>query len=238
MNTDQPSSSSNTASAIEINKTQQTSSTGGYLFEMNLINLGYLAFRLSPFILVCFFTLQSFLNWDLKGIVYLAGLLLTAFVVVMSDSLVPTSNTSSSNECNIITLGAQRRKLPLSTVVFSYTFLYLVTLIVNTARNANTSGLDANNFQLKNLSNAMTANMPTMILFPLLLIIDSVWITSYNCFNITQLFIAFILGSLGGLIWATVIMYSNNPDLLYITGNGSDTCSRPRTNLFRCRIKG
>ena len=43
--------------------------------QVNILNIGYTAFRLSPFIVVCFFTLESFLNWNLTGIVYLFGLL-------------------------------------------------------------------------------------------------------------------------------------------------------------------
>ena len=36
-----------------------------------------------PFIIVSYFVLQSLLNWDLKGVVYLAGLLFCSVAIVM-----------------------------------------------------------------------------------------------------------------------------------------------------------
>ena len=34
---------------------------------IDITNVSYLSFRMAPFIIVCFFILQSLLNWDLKG---------------------------------------------------------------------------------------------------------------------------------------------------------------------------
>ena len=50
---------------------------------IDITNVSYLAFRMAPFIIVCYFILQSLLNWDLKGIIYLAGLLFCSVAIVL-----------------------------------------------------------------------------------------------------------------------------------------------------------
>ena len=55
--------------------------------ELNIITIIYLFFRLAPFIIVCFFSLQSIFNQDLKGFIYLVGLLIACFVSTMIGSL-------------------------------------------------------------------------------------------------------------------------------------------------------
>ena len=58
--------------------------------DINLATFVFLFLRLSPFILICFFTLSSIFNSDLRGIVYLFGLLwaiFTSFIVGNSVDL-------------------------------------------------------------------------------------------------------------------------------------------------------
>ena len=52
--------------------------------EVNLLSISYLFFRLAPFIIVCFFTLNSLFNQDLRGIIYLCGLLILIATVVLT----------------------------------------------------------------------------------------------------------------------------------------------------------
>ena len=54
--------------------------------DLNLISIIYLFFRLAPFIIVCFFTLNSVINQDLRGLMYLCGLLLLLFFVFISPN--------------------------------------------------------------------------------------------------------------------------------------------------------
>ena len=54
--------------------------------DINLVSIVYLFFRLAPFIIVCFFTLNSIINQDLRGLMYLCGLLLLVFAVFISPN--------------------------------------------------------------------------------------------------------------------------------------------------------
>ena len=51
--------------------------------EINFTTLFYLFLRLAPFVLVCFFSLLSIFNFDLKGIVYLVGVIFTMLISII-----------------------------------------------------------------------------------------------------------------------------------------------------------
>ena len=55
--------------------------------EVNLLSISYLFFRLAPFIIVCFFTMNSLFNQDLRGIVYLCGLLILISTVILTPPI-------------------------------------------------------------------------------------------------------------------------------------------------------
>ena len=71
----------------------------------------YLGFRLAPFIIVFYFVFQSFLNFEIRGVVYLAGLIGCTFAIYMSNGLLgsmfpPESfEDVTSSKCNVISLG-------------------------------------------------------------------------------------------------------------------------------------
>jgi hypothetical protein len=83
--------------------------------ELNIITLLYLFFRLAPFIIVCYFSLSSILNQDVKGLIYLIGLLIACFTTYLVGSIIPVSFTNIvdpagnvgqvNGVCNLITIG-------------------------------------------------------------------------------------------------------------------------------------
>ena len=96
--------------------------------ELNLLAFGYLFLRLAPFILVCFFTLGSIFNQDFKGIVYLAGVLLSAFFSMMVSKTFGFQRPENYPEvCNFLLLDSSNDSfnLPLGTNMLTFTFAYL-----------------------------------------------------------------------------------------------------------------
>ena len=55
--------------------------------DLNFVSIVYLFYRLAPFIIVCFFTLNSLINQDLRGLMYLCGLLLLVTAVFISSGI-------------------------------------------------------------------------------------------------------------------------------------------------------
>jgi len=59
--------------------------------DLNIINIMYMFFRLAPFIIVSYFTLQSLFNQDMKGVIFIIGLIVASFVTVVLEVFLKNS---------------------------------------------------------------------------------------------------------------------------------------------------
>jgi hypothetical protein len=204
---------------------------------LNLTNIFYTAYRLFPFILVSFFTLSSLLNQDLKGIIYLAGLLIACFLSSVvgnsdvfnvtpkkdGDVFVETTKKDGddySKICNALVLGQDSpfSRLPLSMTVFSYTFFYLIFVIAK--------------YKLAN------QNVMSIILFIVLIIADWVWNTTFQCNSHERLFAALIIGCGVGLGWGAIIDSTKQVELQYFNGiSNKNVCKVNAKQKFNCVTK-
>jgi hypothetical protein len=194
--------------------------------QIDFIKITYLFFRLSPFIIVCYFTLLSVFNQDAKGLIYLAGLLMTC-MIVSSVGEIPgikmvDANQDKSDECKVTYLGvsdeAISKTLPLSMAVLSYTYWYLFVIIGE---------------------NKMWAkNTPLLVLFPILMLADAWWQSTNGCNSIGYSAASFFLAGGLGAIWSVIISSTGLVELQIFNGiSGSEVCSRPTRSNYRCRIK-
>jgi hypothetical protein len=219
---------------------------------LNLIELPYLIFRLAPIIIVFFFIFQSFLIWDMKGVFYICGLLLTCFFVLLANSglnvVFPITVTDDiSPKCRTITLGENGEyysNIPLNLVVYSFTFFYLLIFIFNLANPNSTVGiLDTSTFTQSSINNALQQNIPVLVFFPLLILAELFWINVNSCVStdikefVIYTLSGIIIGAIGGLTWAVLITSIGVPQLQYITSGNNNVCSRPSKTLFRCKPK-
>jgi hypothetical protein len=186
--------------------------------EMNLASIFYLFFRLSPFILVCFFTLGSILNSELKGFVYLVGLCFACFVTFMINGALGENSDESNKSllCNSFSVNnIYSTKTPASLVILSYTLFYLVYPIAK--------------------HDLAIYNVPTLVLFPLLILADIWWNFSHNCFPIVNCIITFIIATGCGIAWAYFIEETKMPGLQYFNiGSNRERCTRPSKQKFKC----
>ena len=186
---------------------------------LNLISIGYICFRLAPFILVCILSLTSILYQDFKGIIYIAGLLITCVVAIILGNTFFTNLTAQGSNvvCNLITLteNGPLSNIPLSIITFTYTAAYLGYII----------------FKYKLASQ----NIPSLIIFPLLIISDIIWQMRNGCSNLLAILIATVAGMAGGVAWAAIIDSVKNTNLMYFNGiSNAQTCSRPSVQSFKC----
>lgn len=199
--------------------------------ELNIVNIIYLFFRLAPFLIVSYFTLQSIFNQDLKGLIYLIGLLVASVVTVMIGNVIPQPDKSlipsadqpqitkqQSEKCNYLTLGQGQpvSKLPLSQTVFGYTLAYLSYFI--------------------GVNNLTTQNIPTFVIFPLVILADMIWNVLNSCSTNIMLLTALIIGGLVGVMWAMIIDSTQMTNLTYFSGiSNKDVCTKPSKSLYKCR---
>lgn len=193
--------------------------------EFNIISLLYLFFRLAPFLIVSYFSLQSIFNQDLKGLIYLIGLLCASVITVLVGNMLSLKSISSTLtnpakqlKCNHLTIGANGpiSAFPLSQTVFGYTLAYLSYFI--------------------SINNLVTQNIPIFIIFPILILADMIWNTANGCSTNTYLLSALILGGIIGMLWAVIIDSMQIADLSYFSGiSNKDVCSKPSKSLYKCR---
>ena len=212
---------------------------------LNLTKIFYTAYRLFPFILVSFFTLSSLLNQDIKGIIYLAGLLIACFVSTIVGSTFPktfekiptaapapapdpdpatATATATATDfnliCNSLTLGEDGpiSKLPLSMTVYSFTFFYLVYII--------------GKYKLAN------QNIITILFFSTVILGDWYWHRLFNCNSHSSLFGAFAIGTIIGLAWSAIIASTGKVELQYFNGiSNKEVCKLRTKQKFLCRSK-
>lgn len=203
--------------------------------QPNLFSILYLSFRMAPFIIVSFFVLSAVLNQDIRGIIYLGGLLISCFIGVLIDRAVTSSAppSVSTNEeqgspeiCDVITAGEGGRltKLPLSSVIFAFTTGYFAYPIIK--------------------QKSAILNVPTLIIFPLLCILDGIWNVAYGCVvpgNTLKSVLIVLIGAIGvgfsvGIGWSAVFYAKNNPGLLYTNGiSTQDTCALSKKKMV-CKL--
>jgi hypothetical protein len=217
---------------------------------LNLIELPYLVFRLAPIIIISFFVLQSFLIWDLKGVIYISGLLLTCLITIGTSTglqrlFSDTEPLMNHTRCTTFSLGENGEyysKIPLNLVVYSFTFFYLLIFIFNLANKDPSKGiLDTTDYKQTNINVALQQNVPVLVFFPLLILAELWWLNINSCLGANNFallaLLGVLLGGIGGVIWAVMVTSMGVPSLQYIVSKREDVCSRPTKSLFRCKPK-
>lgn len=217
--------------------------------DINAGTFMYMFIRLCPFILVCFFTISSIFNNDIKGIVYLVGLLFTVGITIGISPFVPVFNGDTNNSpaaiCNTLSFGTgELSHLPISEVIIGFTFLYLLVTMTAVGR--------------KNNINLVSSNWPTVVFF-LLLIITEINVntnafhglyemiypkqeseapakTSY-CYEWLTSLIAYGIGSIAGAMWAGIIVSTDTPEFQYFNQyKNNEKCEKANKKTFKCKV--
>lgn len=186
--------------------------------EANLFTIAYLFFRLSPFIIACFFSISSIFNNDMKGLIYLVGLIFAVgLTMILGNSFKTDSFTpSDSGVCNFLSLGGYSSfsAVPLGLAILCYTFAYLVWSIAQ--------------------YNLAVTNIPTLVLFPILISSDIFWNISNNCYPILSCLVSFICASGIGILWSWIVQ-TKMPQYQYlILGSNAQMCLQPSKQTFIC----
>ncbi len=199
--------------------------------QIDVVRILYLFLRLSPFIIVCYFTLLSVFNQDLKGVIYLFGLLITcALVGAVGDWVASIQDIEPPGQpnkvCQLTYLGIENegqpaslfKFVPLGDLTLWFTFSYIITIIWG--------------------NDLWDLNITTIIFFILIIGSYSVWGYMNNCLSGIGYGFAFTGGIIMGFMWAIIIESFQIADLTLFNGlSNKEVCERPSRSRYRCRIK-
>jgi hypothetical protein len=193
---------------------------------LNLTGLSYVGFRLAPFILVSYFVISSILSSDLKGIVFLAFLLLNCFVTMILGNALPEDPASrlasSKGICQTLTLtqnGPLSKNLPLNINIFGYTFAYLATIMV-----------------IYKKDKIAERNIPTIMVFSALIVYQFIWTVFIGeCNGALYTLISFGVGAGLGVLSSWAIDRAKIFQLQYFNGlSNKEVCKRSSNQKFKC----
>jgi len=187
--------------------------------ELELRNVIYLFFRLSPIILVGYFILQSFFNSDVKGLFYLAGLIITLIITILAsrNEIFKRDNIDMPYFCKGMTFGHELLSyIPLSQTILIYTLSYIISVIVE--------------------YDTMNINVPTLTLISILIISDLMWNIKNNCSGYLNIFTSWLIAFTIGFIWTNYLL-STGHDIVFFHGVSDANVCKMNTDKFRCRLK-
>jgi hypothetical protein len=161
----------------------------------------------------------SIFNQDLKGLLYLGGLLIATIINVLFMNIFKTPKLpNEAFSCNLIDLPfLTEYNNPLqSSLVISFTALYLIMPMIYNSQ----------------------MNLPVVIsLFAIFLLDGYVKISDY-CSGFLGILMGGIIGGILGLVWYTIFHSSGNDSLLYFDELASNNviCKRPSKQTFKCSV--
>jgi hypothetical protein len=183
-------------------------------------NIIQLTSILSPFLLMFFMLMLTFLNQNIKGIIYICGVMFVSFInVILMNSIKSCIDPNSDKSmCNIIDIPIITRfnSPNMSSVFIAFTFIYLFL------------PMQFNNFY----------NIPILISLFTLFALDSFTKITYLCTNIGGVSLGVLVGLIGGSLWYSMFHFMDLDNLLYFNELSSNKvmCKRPTKQTFKCSV--
>lgn len=188
--------------------------------QFNSQNLLKTTSILSPIIVVFFIVMNSLISQDLKGIVYLAGILISSMInILLMNQIKSKYEPNPDSICSLIDIpifGTIYDSPSPSSVVIAFTAAYLITpMIFNSQMN--------------------------YILMAFLLIIfgiDGFYKMSANCTKTSGIILGGLTGIFLGLSWFILFHSTGYDSLLYFNNFQSNNviCSKPSKQTFKCSV--
>ena len=181
-------------------------------------NIFQLFSLVSPFMLGFFLILNSIINLDAKGFIYLGGVLIASVINMLVMALVksPISENASSS-CNLINFPLLNTSLynspAFNSMFIAFTSSYLITpMMIST----NSDGTN----------NDAKINFPLIAILSTLFMIDALSKVQNECTNPSGIAFGGLLGLTLGFMWYSLLRMGGAERLLYTTNyySNKETC--------------
>jgi hypothetical protein len=185
---------------------------------MTLGNLFKLFSAISPMLLVFFLVVSSLFNQDVKGLIYLAGLMLACIINIFAMNQIQSVKSQDSEViCELFDFPKSNYNSPnITSMIIAFTTLYILLPM--------------------NYNNEM--NYSVVLFLLCLFSIDTFTKLTYSCTTVSGIVLGSLIGSLLGLLWYTLLKNSGNSSLLYFDELQTNKvkCSKPDKQTFKCSV--
>lgn len=187
--------------------------------ELTLTNIFQLFSFLAPTLIVFFLFMSSLFNHNVKGIIYIAGILLALISNIVFMNLIGSKKAEDEAfSCNMFDLPAilsYNSPYP-STLMLAFTISYLILPM--------------------KYNNQM--NYSVLVFLMCLLGLDIITKTQNKCTTIPGAILGALVGFLMGAIWYVIFHVTGYDSLLYFDELRSDNvqCSIPTKQTFKCSV--
>lgn len=191
---------------------------------MDVYLIVYLAFRLMPFLVAAILSIAPLFNHNVRGLVYLFGMLLsvaaTSFISYIVNQFAPSILSASpinpSAACNAFSLSSDGTKtlVPLELAILGYSAFYLIySMAVN--------GLVQN-------------NIATILFFISAIIGTTYWIYTNSCYTLPACLVAIVASGGFGTLWGYIVKKEMPTRQYLFTPSNRQACYRKDDYTFVC----
>jgi len=188
--------------------------------QLNFSNLLQFFSAISPILLAFCLVLISLFNSDIKGMVYLGGILIASLInLLILNTLKIKSQTLIPDFCNLVEFPFNLNEYvnpAFNSMFIAFTLAYLY-------------------MPMKNISGI---NYPVLMFVTGLLVLDAGTKILGGCTTFSGVLLGSLVGFLLGVGWFAIFYSSDHKDLLFFNAESSNNvvCSRPQKQTFKCRL--
>ena len=158
--------------------------------ELDSINILFNAF--APFFIICFFLLDSMIYRNIKGLILLIGMSISAIITfLVCNSINFQTNVSAIKECIPFTFNNSSTfaNFPLTPNLLTFT---LTTLVMTMAQN-----------------NFITSNLVFIFIMMSFILINIIWLIQKSCFTSTHILTTSLISIATAILWSYILNKSN-----------------------------
>lgn len=188
--------------------------------EFNLVNILQFFSYISPLLIGFFLVMGSLLNKDLKGIVYLGGVLIFSFIGMLMKPLIGSkSELRASQSCNLFDIpfaNSQFNSPSFHSLFIAFTIIYLFMPMLS----------------------YRIFNYPIIIALVLLFCMNAFFKVQNKCTTGLGIFLGALFGIVFGIAYWAIFHYAGLKELLYFQPGPSNNviCNKPSKQTFKCKV--
>ena len=190
--------------------------------QFTMTNIFQFGAFISPFLLGFFLVMSSIFNQDIKGFIYLAGVLISTIINILLMNIIRHKSPDDREPIcdvinfNIFAIGGTFDNPSLSSAFIAFTIAYLILPMIYNSQ----------------------MNYVVLVFLIALFIINTFTKINNKCTDMGGISVGSLIGFILGAFWYSLLTASGNTKLLYFNEFVSNNvvCERPTKQSFKCSV--